>query len=70
LKTDPVRMEMVEMIKAIEERREHLSSGLRGRAALEIIMAVFESSRRRALIELPLNEKENPLEAMIKEGLI
>jgi len=67
---DNVRMELIELIKAMEEGREHLSSGIRGRATLEIIMALFESSRRRAIIKLPLGIKENPLEEMIKGDLI
>jgi predicted dehydrogenase len=63
---DPRVEEMVELIKAIEEKREHISSGQIGRNGLEIIMAVFESSRNRRLVNLPLEVKENPLEAMMK----
>jgi len=70
LKADPFHAEMLELTKAIEEGRDHLSSGKRGRAALEIIMAIFQSSRKRALVELPLEIKGNPLEEMIDEGLI
>lgn len=70
LEADPFHEEMLELVKAIEEGRDHLSSGIRGRAALEIIMAIFQSSRNRALIELPLNIKGNPLEEMIKEGIV
>ncbi len=64
---DPREAEMVELIAAVEEEREHISSGKIGRNSLEIIMAVFESSRSRSLINLPLGVKENPLEMMIKE---
>ena len=67
---DPFRAEMLELTKAIAEGREHLSSGKRGRAALEIIMAIFQSSRNRALIELPLDVDGNPFEEMIKEGAL
>jgi predicted dehydrogenase len=69
-KTNSFRAEIVELIRAVEEDREHLSSGLRGRATLEIIMAIFESARTRTLIELPLDVKENPLEQMIRENVI
>lgn len=69
-KADPFRAEMLELIKAFEEGRDHLSSGSRGRAALEIIMAIFQSSRKRILVELPLEIKGNPLEEMIDEGII
>jgi predicted dehydrogenase len=63
---DPRVDEMVELIKAIEEKREHISSGQVGQNCLEIIMAIFESSRTRQLVNLPLDVKENPLEAMMK----
>ena len=66
---DPREAEMVELIAAIEEKREHLSSGKIGRNSLEIIMAIFESSRNRSLINLPVRVKENPLEIMARESL-
>jgi UDP-N-acetylglucosamine 3-dehydrogenase len=65
---DPRKAEMVELIAAIEEEREHISSGKIGRNSLEIIMAIFESSKSRSLINLPLKVEENPLESMIKSG--
>jgi len=65
---DSRKAEMVELIAAIEEEREHISSGKIGRNSLEIIMSIFASSRSRSLINLPLNIKENPLEVMIKAG--
>lgn len=62
--------EMKELIAAIEEDREHLSGGRRGRAALEVAIAIFESSRRRGLINFPVTVKDAPLETMVKEGMI
>lgn len=67
---NPFKLEMDEMVAAIEDNREHLSNGREGRAALEILMAVFESSRRRKRVDLPLEEKGNPLEMMVKAGEI
>jgi len=64
---DPREAEMLELIKSIEEKREHISSGQIGRNCLEIIMAIFESSRSRCLVNLPLKIQENPLEIMMKE---
>ena len=64
--SDPRQDEMVELIAAIEEEREHISSGIVGRNSLEIIMSVFESARSRRLVNLPLEVQENPLEAMIE----
>jgi len=63
---DSREAEMVELINAIEKGREHISSGQIGRNGLEIIMAVFESSRSRRLVNLPLDVQENPLESMMK----
>ncbi len=64
---DSREAEMVELINAIEKGREHISSGQVGRNGLEIIMAVFESSRSRRLVNLPMDVYENPLEIMMKE---
>jgi hypothetical protein len=33
-------------------------------------MAIYESSRRRARIDLPLDVEENPLELMIAAGQV
>ena len=64
---DPRKAEMVELISAIEEGREHISSGQVGKNGLEIIMAVFESSRSRRLVNLPMDVQENPLEEMMNK---
>ena len=64
--TDPVQ----DMIAAIEEDREHCSSGYQGYATHELIMAIYESSRKRRRIQLPLEEMESPLTLMIEDGWI
>jgi predicted dehydrogenase len=63
---NPVR----DMVEAIEKDREHRSSGYQGRATLEVLMAIYESSRHRGRIQLPLEEKESPLTLMIKDGQV
>jgi len=62
--------EIEELIRWIEgEADDHLLNGESGRATLEIIIAVFESARRRARVELPLNGvTDNPLASMIAAG--
>jgi predicted dehydrogenase len=50
-----------EMIDCIEENREHYSNGREGRAALELIMAIYESQRTGARVSLPLGVRTNPL---------
>ncbi len=64
--TNPVQ----DLIAAIEEEREHRSSGYQGYATLELLMAIYESSRKRRRIHLPLEEKESPLTLMINDGWI
>jgi predicted dehydrogenase len=63
---NPVR----DMVECIEENREHRSSGYQGRATLEVLMAIYESSRKRGRIRLPLEEKESPLTLMIRDGQV
>ncbi len=58
---DSVTTMYLELLKAIEAGREHPSNGEAGRAALEMIMAVYESHRRRGQVNLPLPEREHPL---------
>lgn len=64
--TDPVQ----DLITAIEENREHRSSGYQGYATLELLMAIYESSRKRRRIHLPLEEMESPLTLMIEDGWV
>ena len=45
-----------------------ISSGPKGRIVMEIMMALFESARRRQRIELPLKTKLNPLALMVENG--
>lgn len=62
--------EMEELIDAVEGRVAHRAGGRQGRAALEIIMGIFESSYRRALLEFPVDVRDFPLERMIREGVM
>jgi predicted dehydrogenase len=40
------------------------------RATLEVLLAVYESSRSRQLVRLPLTITDNPLITMLEEGVI
>lgn len=62
--------ELEELIEAVEGRKPHRSDGQRGRAALEIIMGIFESSARRAVLDFPITVRDLPLERMIREGMV
>jgi len=40
------------------------------RGTLEVLLAIYESSRRRQLVRLPLDTTDNPLITMLEEGVI
>ncbi len=51
-----------DLIEAIEKDRQPLGSMYDGRAALEMILAVYASHRAGAPVPLPLKERKHPLE--------
>jgi hypothetical protein len=58
-----------ELTATIEEGREHRSSGVDGRWALEMIMGTYESHRRDgARVALPLAERDHPLDRWLREA--
>jgi predicted dehydrogenase len=63
-------LKIIEFVTAVDEGREPACSGRIGRQILEVLIGIFESSRRRALIELPVQAQDFPLKAMIEEGAI
>ncbi|MEM2940964.1 MAG: Gfo/Idh/MocA family oxidoreductase [Thermoproteota archaeon] len=64
--SDPFRLQAEALIKSMEEGVEHPCSGEQGRKTLEVIMAIYESARRREIIPLPLKVDENPLLEMVE----
>ncbi len=50
-----------DLLQAIERDRQPKASMYDGRAALEMILAVYESARTRAAVELPLRNRRHPL---------
>jgi len=61
----PAYVRMVqEMVDCIEEDRDHYSNGREGRAALELIMGIYESQMTRSRANLPLANRTNPLKQM------
>ena len=55
---------ITEVIRCIEEGGEHPSSGYQGRAALELIMAIYESQKQGRKVPLPLVQREHPLKTL------
>jgi predicted dehydrogenase len=45
-----------------------LSSGAKARATMEVLMALYESARKRQRVELPLKTLINPLKLMVDSG--
>ena len=67
---DATSLKIIEFVKAVDQGREPACSGRIGRQILEVLIASFVSSRRRALIELPVQVRDFPLKAMMEEGLV
>jgi UDP-N-acetylglucosamine 3-dehydrogenase len=64
-------VEIVEqMLQVMEEGGTHPLDMHSARKVQEIVLAIYDSSRRRARIDLPLLVAENPLEVMIAEGVV
>ena len=84
MQTEPVEWEPVatqrehawvnavsDLVDCIEQDRESVSSGRQGRAALEMIMAVYESQRQGlARVDFPLEIQDNPFGDMLERGQI
>ena len=68
---NPIAIVLQDFLSAVIDDREPESNGREGRAALEMIMAVFESQRQGvACINFPLSIGENPLALMNEEGTL
>lgn len=59
---------IADLVDALLTRREPELSARKALNATEIIFACYESSRRRAIVRMPLVIKDNPLAEMIKSG--
>ena len=57
-----------ELIEWIEGGPEHRGSGRQARVTVAIMMAIYESARRHAVVHFPLEEKDYPLDLMMEEG--
>lgn len=50
--------------------QRHPLEAASARATLEILMAIYESSRRRQAVRLPLDVTDNPMMTLLEEGVI
>jgi len=55
------RLAIRDLLSAIDEHREPQMSAVQGAAAIEMIVACFESQRLGARVPLPLASRDNPL---------
>ena len=56
------------LVDCLIEGSEPEISARRALSVTEIIFAVYESSRRRGRVDMPLDVEDNPLEAMVESG--
>lgn len=63
-----VQAEIEALLRALEHGGMHPLDGRSARAGHEILMAIYESARRRARIDLPLDVAESPFEVMVAAG--
>jgi UDP-N-acetylglucosamine 3-dehydrogenase len=63
---DAVARGVVDLIEAYETGHEPETSARRALRATEVIFATYESSRRRARVDLPLEISDSPLIAMLE----
>jgi predicted dehydrogenase len=65
---DCVKRGVLDLIDALKNGREPELAGARALRATELIFATYESSRRRARVDLPLTIDDSPLQAMLAEN--
>jgi len=66
-----VRQEIGAMIDCVNNSsRTHPLAGRSARDTLEILIAIYESSRQRRAIRLPIEVKDNPLISMLADGVV
>ena len=61
---------VAEVLDALEEGREPITSGRIGLNTTEILFAGYESVRRNGRVDLPTGIDDNPLDAMIASGAL
>jgi predicted dehydrogenase len=64
-----IAQEIEDLIKTIETGAPHPLSGENGYAVTEVIMGIYESSRRRGVVHFPVEVKDNPFQSMVAEGI-
>jgi UDP-N-acetylglucosamine 3-dehydrogenase len=68
--TNATTTSVLDLVDAIKSGREPELSGRRAMAATELIFSTYESSRRRARIDLPLDVDDSALLTMLEDGSV
>ena len=66
---DAFHLEIEDLCNCIEQNQEPLDSGRDGAKALEVLMAISESTRVRGKVALPLAQQAAALDVMAQEGV-
>ncbi|MSR81405.1 MAG: Gfo/Idh/MocA family oxidoreductase [Candidatus Latescibacteria bacterium] len=67
---DPSVAQARELVEWIEGKTEHRGRAENGRAAVEIIMAIYESARMHEVVSLPLKTRTSPIDLMVESGAL
>ena len=59
-----------ELVEWIEGKVEHRGEASNGRAAVEIIMGIYESARLHEAVQMPVKTRSSPLKVMIESGAL
>ena len=65
---NPSVAQVRELLSWIEGRSGHRGEAINGRAAVEIIMAIYDSARLHEVVQMPVRTHASPLEVMIENG--
>jgi predicted dehydrogenase len=65
---DPWVGQARELVAWVEGGPTHRGAAEQARATLAILMAIYQSAREQAVLQLPLTETANPLDRMVDEG--
>ena len=65
-----ITMEIEDVIAAIETGKAHpLDAMTHGKTIMEIMIGIYESSRRRGVVHFPVTVQDNPFLAMVEAGV-
>ncbi len=63
-----IALEIRDLIQSIETGAPHPLDGENGRKVTEIMMAIYESARRRSIVRFPVAARDNPFLALCAAG--